>query len=295
MGISEACYIPAALALIADYHRGATRSLATGVHMSGLYAGMALGGMGGWIAEHHGWSASFFWFGCVGVGYAIVLAMLLHDAPRTDHASLVKTAERPLETIRTLGRNGAVWLVALQYIFISAASWAFIAWMPTFLKERFHLTQTYAGFTATAYIQVASFATVLIGGAWADRWSRTQLRARAWVPMIALTLASPFVFMTARADVLWVAILGLVAFGAGRGCLDANMMPVLCQVADKQHRATSYGLLNFVGCTVGGVAAYFGGWLKEQKFDLSYLVMTSAFLVLASGLLLSLVRPTRRD
>jgi MFS family permease len=30
MGISEACYIPAGLAMIADYHKGKTRSLATG-------------------------------------------------------------------------------------------------------------------------------------------------------------------------------------------------------------------------------------------------------------------------
>ena len=37
MGVSEACYIPAALALIADYHRGPTRSLATGMHISGVY------------------------------------------------------------------------------------------------------------------------------------------------------------------------------------------------------------------------------------------------------------------
>ncbi len=35
MGISEACYIPAALSLIADYHRRPTRSLATGIHMVG--------------------------------------------------------------------------------------------------------------------------------------------------------------------------------------------------------------------------------------------------------------------
>jgi len=47
MGVSEACYIPAALALIADYHRGPTRSLATGLHMSGIYTGAALGGAAG--------------------------------------------------------------------------------------------------------------------------------------------------------------------------------------------------------------------------------------------------------
>ena len=46
MGISEALYIPAGLSLIADYHRGPTRSLAIGIHMTGLYVGQALGGFG---------------------------------------------------------------------------------------------------------------------------------------------------------------------------------------------------------------------------------------------------------
>ena len=38
MGISEAFYIPAALALIADVHRGSTRSRAVGFHQMGIYA-----------------------------------------------------------------------------------------------------------------------------------------------------------------------------------------------------------------------------------------------------------------
>src|SRR5271163_660879 len=38
MGVSEACYIPAALALIADFHTGPTRSRAIGVHQTGIYA-----------------------------------------------------------------------------------------------------------------------------------------------------------------------------------------------------------------------------------------------------------------
>ncbi|HEY6954048.1 MAG TPA: MFS transporter, partial [Flavisolibacter sp.] len=39
MGISEALYIPAGLSLIADYHSDKTRSLAVGIHMTGLYVG----------------------------------------------------------------------------------------------------------------------------------------------------------------------------------------------------------------------------------------------------------------
>ena len=36
MGVSEALYIPAALSLIADYFSGSGRSLAIGIHMTGL-------------------------------------------------------------------------------------------------------------------------------------------------------------------------------------------------------------------------------------------------------------------
>ncbi|MDD4645385.1 MAG: MFS transporter, partial [Bacteroidales bacterium] len=46
MGLSEALYIPAGLALIADYHKGPTRSLAIGIHLTGVYLGQALGGFG---------------------------------------------------------------------------------------------------------------------------------------------------------------------------------------------------------------------------------------------------------
>ena len=93
MGISEACYIPAALALITDYHRTTTRSLATGVHMSGIMIGSGLGGLGGWIAERHGWSHAFSIFGLIGIGYAVVVAFFLRDVPRTATVATVATSK----------------------------------------------------------------------------------------------------------------------------------------------------------------------------------------------------------
>jgi MFS family permease len=294
MGVSEACYIPAALALIADYHRGSTRSLATGIHMSGIYAGVALGGMGGWMADRHGWSSGFSAFGTVGLVLAAVLALCLRDVPAAHHANAGKAKVHPLDTFRALSSSGAFWVIALHWGLLGFAGWAFTTWMPTFLREHYHLTQTKAGFTATAYMQVAAFIGVLAGGAWADRWSRTQLRGRLWVPMIALTLASPFVLLTTHTEALWFAVVCLIVFGFARGCSDANMMPILCQVAEPQHRATGYGILNFFSCCIGGIAAYLGGWLKEHQVDLSYLLMGSAIGVLIAGLLLALVKPRRR-
>ena len=293
MGVSEACYIPAALALIADYHRGSTRSLATGIHMSGIYAGVALGGMGGWMADTHGWSSGFSTFGVVGLALAAVLSIFLKDVPKAQHANDGNAKVDPVETLKALGGNGTFWILALHWGLLGFAGWAFTTWMPTFLGEHFHLSQTKAGFTATAYMQVAAFIGVLIGGAWADRWSITALRGRVWVPMIALTLATPFVFMTSHTEALWFAVVCLIVFGFSRGCSDSNMMPILCQVVEPQQRATGYGILNFFSCCIGGVAAYLGGWLKERHVDLSLLLMGSAALVLLSGLLLAFVRPKR--
>jgi predicted MFS family arabinose efflux permease len=294
MGISEACYIPAALALIADYHRGRTRSLATGIHMSGLYAGMALGGMGGWMAESFGWSSGFFVFGLVGVVFAGVLGIFLRDLPRAESDDSAKPSPSSVETIRSLAGNRSFGIIAIYWGLLGFAGWAFVAWMPTFLREHYQLSESKAGFTATVYLQLAAFIGVLVGGAIADRWSRTSLRGRINVPMIALMIASPFVFMTSQTNMLWFAIVCLIAFGFARGCVDANMMPILCQVASPQQRATGYGILNFFSCCIGGISPYLGGWLRERDVDLSYLLMGSAVGVSVSALLLLLVKPSSK-
>ncbi|HML30458.1 MAG TPA: MFS transporter [Hyphomicrobium sp.] len=87
LGLSEAFYMPAAVALIVDYHRGPTRSRATGLHLSGVYAGSVLGGLGGVLAEISGWRSVFLIIGGIGVAYAVVLAILFPVPPTTPHSS----------------------------------------------------------------------------------------------------------------------------------------------------------------------------------------------------------------
>ena len=84
MGISEAFYIPAAMALIVDFHRGSTRSLATGLHVSGCLIGGGLGWIGGYFAEHHTWSYAFNLFGIVGVVYSLLLIFFFPEARREE-------------------------------------------------------------------------------------------------------------------------------------------------------------------------------------------------------------------
>ena len=81
MGISEALYIPSALSLIADWHQDKSRSLAIGVHMTGLYVGQAIGGFGATAAAAFSWQSTFHWFGIVGIAYSVVLIFFLHENP----------------------------------------------------------------------------------------------------------------------------------------------------------------------------------------------------------------------
>src|ERR1017187_9445620 len=142
MGASEACYIPAGLAMIADWHRGSTRSLATGIHMSGLYTGAALGGLGGYIAEHYGWRAGFTWFGVLGIAYAIVLFYGLRDIGPGDSAAAIQRREERAtcswrQALRALFGQPSFLALTTYFSLAALASWGITGWLPTFLKEQF--------------------------------------------------------------------------------------------------------------------------------------------------------------
>ncbi|MDA1178522.1 MAG: MFS transporter [Planctomycetota bacterium] len=85
MGISEAFYIPAGLALIADYHTGSTRSRAVGLHQMAIYSGVIAGGDGGYIADSPtlGWRFAFDFCGILGMIYAVPLVFILRDRMTT--------------------------------------------------------------------------------------------------------------------------------------------------------------------------------------------------------------------
>lgn len=298
MGVSEACYIPAALALISDYHRGPTRSLATGLHMSGIYTGAALGGIGGVIAERYGWRPGFTVFGTFGMAYAFVLLAGMRDAPPASQRCGADPAAR-LEVglpsvLRALFSAPAFWMLLAINILVGAANWSINGWLPTYLKDHFNLGLGAAGMSATGYIQVASFFGVLLGGTWADRWSRRNPNARALVPALGFCAAGPCLFLSATTDALPAAIAGLVVYGLGRGFFDANHMPVLRSVTDERYSATGYGVLNLVSCAAGGAMIYAGGAMKDAGLDLGAVFQISAAALLLLGMMLFAVR-ARRD
>lgn len=297
MGISEACYMPAAVALIVDYHKGPTRSLASGILMSGLYAGMALGGAGGYIAEFWGWRFGFHLFGIAGIVYAVFLFFFLHDAPKEQPVSAEHVPEQNAtnkvvisELLRSLFGSRSYWIIIIYSILLGMTFWVIYAWLPTYFKERFNLSLGGAGVSATVFIQVASLIGVLVGGIWADRWSRKNNRGRLYVPVIGFIIGGPFLFLMASTDLFIVAIASIIIFGFAKGFHDSNFMPIIAQVVDSRSRATGYGIMSFFSVITGGIMIYIGGALKDANVSLSLTFQICAVGVFLSGLILLLLR-----
>lgn len=292
MGISEACYIPAGLALIADFHSDATRSRAVGVHQSGIYAGMILGGAGGYIADSsYGWRSGFSWFGLAGLLYTAVLFLFLRGAPRPSATSGEVAPVSPGKSLRELLGIGSFLLLVLYFTLPAMPGWVVKSWMPTVLADTFQLGQGKAGVSATLWVTLASLAGVLIGGALADRWMRRTRRGGIYVSAVGVVLCIPALFGIGFAPTLGVAIASLVLFGLGWGFFDVNNMPILCQIVRPELRSTGYGIMNLVSITGGGWAVRKIGALRDAGTPPSQIFSLCAAAATVSIVLVLLIKP----
>lgn len=294
MGISEAFYIPAALALITEYHPGNTRSRAVGLHQTGIYLGQILGGFAGYAAESpdHGWRWAFTTCGMIGILYALPLLAVLRDAPKSAPATTVK-AETPTHgVIRGLLRNRNFILMVMYFTLPAIAGWVVRDWMPEILREKFHLGQGKAGVSAILFVQIASMAGALIGGALADRWVQKSIRGRIFTSAIGTMLFLPALFSVGNAPTLAIAIVGLIIFGLGWGFFDCNNMPILCQVVRPEWRATGYGIMNLVSISCGGFGDWGFGVLRDQHVPLNLIFGVFAGIALLSVFLVLKIKPT---
>lgn len=293
MGISEALYIPSALSLIADWHEGKTRSLAIGVHMTGLYVGQAIGGFGATIAAMFSWHSTFHWFGIIGMAYSVILMLLLHENPnhgRTQTKSVEPLGEKKPGVLSGLGvvlSTWAFWVILFYFAVPSLPGWATKNWLPTLFAGTLGIDMSVAGPMSTITIAASSFVGVIIGGRLSDSWVQRNIRGRVYTGAIGLGMTIPALILLGLGHTL-VAVVGAgVLFGIGYGMFDANNMPILCQFVSAKYRGTAYGIMNMTGVFCGAAVTHLlgkwtdGGSLGEGFALLGGIVLLALILQLA--------------
>lgn len=297
MGISEALYIPAGLSLIADYFTGSSRSLAVGIHMTGLYLGQAVGGFGATIAAAFSWQQTFLCFGIAGVAYAALLAIMLEDRRNEKIECGPDAAEPPAKepvwkSFALIFSNISFWTILFFFAASSLPGWSTKNWLPTLFAESLGIPMSQAGPLSTITIAVSSFFGVLIGGSLSDNWVRKNIRGRIYTSAIGLAMMIPALVFIGLGSGLVSAIGAGVCFGVGYGMFDTNNMPILCQFVSSRHRATAYGIMNMTGVFFGAlITQVLGRWADNGNLGLGFALMAAA-LGIALLLQLTVLRPT---
>ena len=302
MGFSEALYIPAGLSLISDYHPSKTRSLAIGIHMSGIYMGQALGGFGATIANQFSWQQAFHSFGLIGIAYSLVLILFLKDEIRMKHTNKEVKRINPLNSLNSVLKgvglllsNISFWIILMYFAVPSLPGWGVKNWLPTLFAQNLKIDMSLAGPMATITLAGASLLGVLFGGIVSDQWVQKNMRGRIYTSAIGLGLTVPALFLISYGHSLLSVVGASFCFGFGFGMFDTNNMPILCQFVASKYRATAYGLMNLVGVFSGAIITNILGKSNDKgsmNQDFFYLA-----LIVAGALIIQLLflRPKTID
>ncbi|WP_438946926.1 MFS transporter [Sediminibacterium sp.] len=300
MGVSEALYIPAALSLIADYHDDKTRSLAIGIHMTGLYMGQALGGFGATIAASYSWQSAFTSFGLIGIVYSVVLILFLREKPSV--ASTVTDSAEPtklkvsalasvLKSLTVLLSNISFWVILFYFAVPSLPGWGVKNWLPTLFSQNLQIEMSLAGPLSTITIAASSFMGVILGGILSDKWVQKNIRGRIYTSAIGLSLTIPALMLIGFGDSMFHMVGAVFFFGFGYGMFDANNMPILCQFVEAKYRATAYGLMNMTGVFAGAFITNMLGKSTDAGSLGKDFALMSVVIVFALALQLTVLQP----
>lgn len=297
MGVSEALYIPAALSLIADYHSDKTRSLAIGIHMTGLYMGQALGGFGATIATAYSWKTTFHLFGIIGIIYSFILILLLQEYRKdksklSPEKNLMLNAKTMSKGLLLLFCNISFWVILFYFSVSSLPGWGIKNWLPTLFANQLKVDMSVAGPMATITIAFASFLGVIFGGMLSDKWVQTNVKARVYTSAIGLALTIPALLLLGFGNSIIYYVSAAFMFGFGYGMFDANNMPILCQFVAPNQRATAYGLMNMVGVFSGAIITKVLGKSADAGNLATDFALLSTVVLAALMMQLKFLKPT---
>lgn len=295
MGVSEALFMPAAVALVGNAFPPQLRSRVIAILSSAQIVGIIAGSrFGGVMADHGLWRGAFFALGAVGVAYAVPYLWFLRriDEAPTDARPTARSqaASRPLFRVPTFS------LLCVTFPMFLFGLWLIYGWLPNFLGEKFSLNMGDAALNATIYLQGATLVGVLGGGYLADALHRRSTASRFWLLTASLLLSAPSLYALGRCETLELTRVAAVAFGLFSGLFMGNIFPAAYDVVGADRRASAVGVLNLFGALMGGTAAYFGGrWKSTIGIDGLFVGTSAAYIVAGAAMIAGIVWLFPRD
>ncbi len=300
LGVAQSLFMPTAVALVADAHPPRLRSRAIAILTTAQIVGTIAGNVfGGWMADMGRWRGAFFQLGGAGLVYAVMLAIgfgrwrSLAGKPSPETAVRRDDSVPPMWTL--LGIPSFLVLLVAFPCFVFGL-WLIYGWLPTFLHDKFQLSQRDAAWDATVYLQSMAAVGLLGGGLLSDRLYRRTAAARQWVLVASLVGCAPSLWALAMVTSLETTRVAAAAFGLSSGLFMGNIFAAAFEVVAANLRASAVGVLNLGGGLVSGFGALFGGvWKQSLGIDGLLMITAGVYFAAAAILIASTLTLFRAD
>ncbi len=263
LGLVEALYIPAAFALVAEFHGPETRGTALSMLILGNSVGMVGGGtLAGYLGQQFGWRAPLVALGVAGLILALACRFIL---PLDNQRPMLESAPVSFgKTVASLLRVPTIVVLTIAGLLTSIGGWVFINWLPLYFHENFGLSLARAGFLGSSLVSVSAAATLVVGGYISDRVAQGGAHRRLWMQAILILCATP-VLLTFLVTKNRIAVMAaLVIYSVLRTSADLNIIPLLCDLTSTDQRSTVIGLTNMSNTIAGGLGIFVAGALKSS-------------------------------
>jgi len=250
-GGGESFYGPAAMSLLASYHRE-TRSIAFSIHQAALYFGLMMSGfLASWAFGLFGsWRAVFVAFGGAGLLLGLAFVFLLRDPPS---ARCACRRVGIADSLRAYFLNPSALLATTGFIAVVCANNTYLTWAPKLFAERFGVQADVAGAHAMFFHHLVAFAAILFGGWLTDRCVGRMPRFRLGLQILALLLGAPAICLIGHCGTFFATVAVTAAYGLFRGLFEVNTHASVFDVVPSEHRASVVGFMLLLAMFIGAL------------------------------------------
>jgi MFS family permease len=190
VGIGEASASSPGQSLISSYVRPDQRGQSLSVIAIGSVLGLAIGMMlGGYVSEWRGWRMAFIVAGLPGIVFSVVFFTTIREPAKPG------VQVTWIETIREMwGIRSFRWIIAGQATALFASLGRNL-WEPTFLRRVYEMGAGEAGTWYFLTSPLPSAFGIYLGGRFADRLWKRDVRWAMWVPAIGQLVCIPFLVL----------------------------------------------------------------------------------------------------
>ena len=238
------------------------------------------------------WRRAFEIFGALGLVWALVFYLWFRDHPR-EKAGLNDAERELLRPNESLAAGHArvpwatflfsrqVWLLCLQYAFLSYGWYFYITWLPSYLSKARHMEITQGALLAGLPLFLGGLGSLVCGflSGPLHRLTGSVAKTRRLMAYLGFTGASGLLLLSTRFDNPWLAMLAmgfasfsndLVMPGSWGACMDVG----------GRYAGTLSGAMNMAGNIGGALSPMMIGYMLKwthSNWDFTFYVSAAVY------------------